>query len=102
MKSIKLTSDATLGISLVIFSYIYWIVYRIESGSLTNWTSDEILTVTVNLFYVALLVSIVSVILRGIVIKQQESKNKLNWLLLVVAMMPFSKWLIETVAYVGS
>jgi hypothetical protein len=102
VRTIKFTSDATLGISLILFAYIYWTIYRIEIGSVTSWTSGEILNVTVNLFYIALLVSLVSVVFRGVVIKQQESHNKWNWLLLVVAMIPFSKWLIETIAYVGS
>ena len=72
MKLINLTSNVTLGISLILFSYIYWIVYQIESGSLNTWTSSEIRNVTADLFYVALLISMVSVIFRGIAIKAIE------------------------------
>jgi len=102
MKSINLASDATLGISLILFSYIYWTVHRIEIGGLKSWAPDEITNITVNLFYVALLLSIVSVIFRGIVIKQQEQKKRLSWLLLIVATIPFVKWLFDMFGYTGS
>ncbi len=102
MKSIKLASDTTLGISLVLFSYIYWTVHRIESGDPNSWAPNEITNIAVNLFYVALSLSIVSVVFRGIVIKQQENKKRLSWGLLLVATIPLVKWLFDIFAYVGS
>jgi hypothetical protein len=102
MKSIKLVSNTTLGISLVLFSYIYWTVYRIEGGVLNDWAPDEITSVTVDLFYVALLLSVLSMFFRGIVIKRQKNKKGLNCLLLIFATIPLAKWLFDMFSYVGS
>ena len=95
MRSINLVSNATLGISLVLFSYIYWTVYRIEGGVLNDWKPDEMTNVTVDLFYVALLLSALSMIFRGFVIKLQENKKGLDWGLLIVATIPLAKWLFD-------
>lgn len=99
MKSIKLASDTSLGVSLVVFSYVYWTAHRIESGSLSSWTIDEITNVTVNLFYFALLLSVVSIVCRLVVIKQLHWKNKLSWMLLIVATIPLMKWLFDMFAH---
>jgi len=97
MKGIKLTSDTTLLVTCVLFVYIHWTVYRIESGSLSNWTFDEISNVTINLFTVMFLFSVVSMISRGIVLKAKETKNKLNLALFFIATIPLVQVIVNVI-----
>ena len=102
MKSIKLAADATLGVSLVLFSYIYWTIYRIENGDLNSRTPEEITIVTVHLFYWALSLAFFSLIFRAVVLKTQTHNKGLNWGLLIISTIPLLKWLFDMFAYSGS
>ncbi len=95
LQKIKLTSDTTLLVVCVLFVYIHWTVYRIESGNLSNWTFDEISNVTINLFNVMFLLSVVSMISRGIVLKAKETKIKLNLALFLIATIPLVQVLVN-------
>ena len=99
MKSIKVTSDVMLGLSAVLFSYVYWFAFRIERQGTSGMSSNDITDVTVNLFYVALLLSVLSATLRAIAIKKMKVPSKLNLLLLAISLVPLLKWIVQGLIY---
>jgi len=99
MKFIKLGADVSLGISILLFSYVYWFAYRIEKDGVFGMSGDDITNVTVNLFTVAFLISVTSAVLRIIEIRKAELTSKLSKVLLVISLVPSIKILVVFFVY---
>jgi hypothetical protein len=99
MKFIKFASDVSLGISIILFSYIYWFSYQIEQHGSLGMSVDEITDVTVSLFTVALAISLVSAILRYVEIRTTKISSLLSKALLVISLLPAVRVVIGYVFY---
>jgi len=99
MKLVKLTSDVSLGISIVLFSYVYWFIYRLERDSISGMSGEEILFITVNLATVAFIMSFISAVFRSVEIKKAELPSKLSKILLAISLVPSLKIIIGYFIY---
>lgn len=88
MKYIKLAADISLGLTVILFAYVYWFSYQVEQHGTSGMSGKEITDVTVNLFTVTLAISIISAILRYTEIRTQKVASKLSKALLLITLLP--------------
>ncbi len=99
MKPIKWISDVTLGISIILFSYVYWFSYQLEQYGNMGKSGEDILYITVNGFTVAFLLSVTSAIFRGVEIKRMKEPKLRKKILLAISLVPSIKILIGYIIY---